>query len=62
MGSLGRMPRKQKIDWTEEQAIDLITQGYSYEYAAKTSGYSIRWLLEQRIPREPLSRRVLVKR
>jgi len=35
------------IDWTPEQAVDLLEQGYLAEQVAARTGYDLRWLTAQ---------------
>jgi hypothetical protein len=50
-----RTVRPQDIEWTEDAARDLLRQGYTPEAVAKRSGYSLRWVKQQRIPQTPLT-------
>lgn len=34
-------------DWTAEQALDLLRQGYSVEHTARRTGFDERWLTAQ---------------
>lgn len=34
-------------DWTPEQAVDLLDQGYPAEQVATRTGYDLRWLTAQ---------------
>ena len=36
-----------KSDWTSEQCIDLLTQGYTAERVAERTGFDVRWLRAQ---------------
>lgn len=42
-----------KRGWTEEEARDLLRQGYSNEQIAKATGYGVDWVAAQSVPREP---------
>ena len=36
-----------KGDWSEDEAVDLLRQGYSVAHTARRTGYDERWLLAQ---------------
>lgn len=36
--------------WTQEQARDLLWQGYSHEQVARRTGYPLPWVLKQAVP------------
>jgi len=36
--------------WSEEQALDLLAQGYSVEQVARRTGCTAAWLRAQRVP------------
>lgn len=42
-----RQVNSPKPDWSEEQALDLLRQGYSVEHTARRTGFDERWLSAQ---------------
>lgn len=36
-----------KADWTAEQCLDLLVQGYTAERVAERTGFDVRWLRAQ---------------
>lgn len=43
-----------KRGWTEEEARDLLRQGYADQQVAKVTGYALEWVKAQPVPREPI--------
>jgi hypothetical protein len=50
--------RRIRSDWTEEEAVDLLAQGYTPAQVARVTGFRVRWVEEQRVPRGTLLERV----
>lgn len=53
-GQVGVRRFKSSGEWTEEEARDLLRQGYSDEQVARVTGYDVTWVQVQSIPREPI--------
>jgi transposase len=47
--------------YTEDEARDLLCQGYSPEQVAKRTGYSLNWVKKQRVPAKSLLDQALEK-
>ncbi|RZS89631.1 hypothetical protein EV189_1400 [Motilibacter rhizosphaerae] len=45
-----RQANAPQLGWTEEQALDLLRQGYSVEHTARRTGFDARWLAAQLAP------------
>lgn len=41
-------------DWSEPQARDLLRQGYTPQQVARQTGYPLKWVKAQPIPRKSL--------
>jgi hypothetical protein len=50
------------IPWDDDSVRDLLLQGYDPKAIAKRTGYPLRWVQAQPIPRIPLTRRVVQRR
>lgn len=41
---------KPREGWTEEEALDLLAQGYAEEYVVRKTGLPLQWVRAQRVP------------
>lgn len=48
--------------WTEDQARDLIYQGYAAEAIAKKTGFPVAWVKAQPMPRSSLEAKLMGRR
>lgn len=46
--------RRSPIEWTKDEARDLLRQGYEPAQVARITGYSLEWVESQSIPRNPI--------
>lgn len=49
-----RAPRAVASEWTQDQARDLLHQGYSREQVAARTGFPLSWVKSQPIPQQSL--------
>lgn len=43
-----------KHGWTEDEARDLLRQGYRPDQVARVTGYDVEWVRAQPVPRKPI--------
>jgi hypothetical protein len=43
-----------KRGWSEEEARDLLWQGYADQQVARVTGFELAWVKAQQVPREPI--------